>query len=186
MRPKVVLTHWAHPGIIELLSANADVIPNATRGTLPCSEVIARTKDADALMAFMPDGIDSAFLKERPKLRIINTALKDYDSFDVNTYTRHGVWLAIMPDLPTIPTAELTADLPLDLTRHTLGGDGRIHNGYLQDWRPTLYSSGLIRETLGIIGTGAVGHAIAQCLAGFEIDLLYCDPIPLNAGQEKV
>jgi len=185
MKPKVVLTHWVHPEIIELLSASADVIPNTTRETLPRSEVIARAKDADALMAFMPDSIDSAFLEECPKLRVIGAALKGYDNFDVNACTRHGVWLTIVPDLLTIPTAELTIGLLLGLTRHMLEGDRQIRSGHFQGWRPTLYGSGLTGKTLGIIGMGAVGRAIAQRLAGFEMNLLYCDPIPLNAEQEK-
>ena len=169
MKPKVVLTHWVHPEIIELLSASADVIPNTTRETLPRSEVIARAKDADALMAFMPDSIDSAFLEECPKLRVIGAALKGYDNFDVNACTRHGVWLTIVPDLLTIPTAELTIGLLLGLTRHMLEGDRQIRSGHFQGWRPTLYGSGLTGKTLGIIGMGAVGRAIAQRLAGFDI-----------------
>ncbi|MCW3618652.1 hydroxyacid dehydrogenase, partial [Burkholderia cenocepacia] len=122
---------------------------------------------------------------ECPKLRVIGAALKGYDNFDVNACTRHGVWLTIVPDLLTIPTAELTIGLLLGLTRHMLEGDRQIRSGHFQGWRPTLYGSGLTGKTLGIIGMGAVGRAIAQRLAGFEMNLLYCDPIPLNAEQEK-
>ncbi|PKO58932.1 MAG: hydroxyacid dehydrogenase, partial [Betaproteobacteria bacterium HGW-Betaproteobacteria-18] len=54
MKPKVVLTHWVHPEIIELLQGVAEVIPNTSRDTLPREEVLARARDAQAIMVFMP------------------------------------------------------------------------------------------------------------------------------------
>lgn len=185
MKPKVVITHWVHPEIIDLLQAVADVVPNTTRDTLPRAEVLRRAQDADALMAFMPDSIDAAFLDACPKLRIIGAALKGYDNFDVDGCTRRGIWFSIVPDLLTIPTAELTIGLLLGLTRHVLQGDRRIRSGSFQGWRPELYGCGLTGRTLGIIGMGAVGRAIAKRLAGFDMRLVYCDQRPLDADLER-
>jgi phosphonate dehydrogenase len=184
MKPKVILTHWVHPEIIELLQSVAEVVPNKTRDTLPREEVLARAKDADALMAFMPDSIDESFLDACPKLKIIGAALKGYDNFDVGACTRRGIWFSIAPDLLTIPTAELTIGLLLGLTRHLPEGDRRIRGGGFRGWRPELYGTGLTGRTLGIIGMGAVGRAIAKRLAGFDMKLVYCDDIALDAEQE--
>jgi phosphonate dehydrogenase len=184
MKPKVVLTHWVHPEIIELLQSVAEVVPNMTRETLPPEEVLARAKDADALMAFMPDSIDGSFLDACPKLKIIGAALKGYDNFDVDACTRRGVWFSIVPDLLTIPTAELTIGLLLGLTRHLLEGDRRIRSGDFCGWRPELYGIGLTGCTLGIIGMGAVGRAIAKRLSGFDMTLVYCDNVALDAELE--
>jgi phosphonate dehydrogenase len=184
MKPKVVLTHWVHPEIIELLQSVAEVIPNTTRDTLPREEVLARAKDADALMVFMPDSIDQSFLDACPKLRIVGAALKGYDNFDVDACTQRGVWFSIVPDLLTIPTAELTIGLLLGLTRHLQEGDRRIRNGEFRGWRPELYGTGLSSRTLGIIGMGAVGRALAKRLSGFDMKLVYCDNVPLAAEQE--
>ena len=74
-KPKVVLTHWVHPEIIELLREKAEVVANPGRKTLPREVLLERAKDADALMAFMPDCIDEAFLKACPRLKIIAAAL---------------------------------------------------------------------------------------------------------------
>ncbi|MEC4717963.1 phosphonate dehydrogenase [Noviherbaspirillum sp. CPCC 100848] len=185
MKPKVVITHWVHPEIIDLLQTVAQVIPNTTRDTLPRAEVLRRAQDADALMAFMPDSIDAAFLDACPKLRIIGAALKGYDNFDVDGCTRRGIWFSIVPDLLTIPTAELTIGLLLGLTRHVLQGDRRIRSGSFQGWRPELYGCGLTGRTLGIIGMGAVGRAIVKRLAGFDMQLVYCDRRPLDADLER-
>ena len=110
MKPKVVLTHWVHPEIIELLQGVAEVIPNTSRDTLPREEVLARARDAQAIMVFMPDSIDDAFLQACPQLKIVSAALKGYDNFDVAACTRRGIWFSIVPDLLTIPTESYASD----------------------------------------------------------------------------
>jgi phosphonate dehydrogenase len=66
---------------------------------------------------------------------MVGAALKGYDNFDVEACTRRGIWFSIVPDLLTIPTAELTIGLLLGLTRHMLEGDRRIRTGQFQGWR---------------------------------------------------
>lgn len=185
MKPKVVLTHWVHPEIIDYLQSVAEVIPNITYDTLPRAEILDRAKNADALMAFMPDSIDETFLDACPKLKIVGAALKGYDNFDVDACTRRGIWFSIVPDLLTVPTAELTIGLLLGLTRHLIEGDRRIRESGFRGWRPELYGMGLTGRTLGIIGMGAVGRAIAKRLSSFDMQLVYCDNIALTREQEQ-
>jgi phosphonate dehydrogenase len=179
MKPKVVLTHRVHREVIELLSAHAEVIPNSTSGTLARDEILRRAQDAAAIMTFMPDRVDEAFLRACPQLRVVGCALKGYDNYDVEACTRHGVWITNVPDLLTIPTAELTIGLLIGLTRNLLAGDRFVRSGAFNGWRPMLYGSGLTGRTLGLIGMGAVGQAIAARLQGYELNLLYDDPRPL-------
>jgi phosphonate dehydrogenase len=184
-KPIVVITHWVHPEVIDFLSQDYAVIPNLTRETLPRAEILRRAREAQALMAFMPDYIDEAFLEACPNLKVIAAALKGYDNFDVAACTRRGVWLTIVPDLLTIPTAELALALLLGLTRHLREGDRLIRSGQFQGWRPILYGTGLTGKTLGIVGMGSVGKALAQRLAGFEMKLLYTDQKPLASEQAE-
>lgn len=184
-KPKVVLTHWVHPEIVEMLQEKTEVVANPTRKTFTRGELLERASDADALMAFMPDCIDSDFLKACPKLKVIGAALKGYDNFDVKACTERGVWLTIAPDLLTIPTAELTVGLVLAITRNMLEGDRHIRSGQFNGWRPELYGLGLHRRTAGIIGMGFVGKAVAGRLKGFGMELLYADQSPLPLEEEK-
>lgn len=184
-KPKVVLTHWVHPEIVELLQEKADVLVNPDRKTLPREALLERAKEADALMAFMPDCIDEAFLQACPKLKVIGAALKGYDNFDVNACTRHGVWLTIAPDLLTIPTAELTVGLVLAVTRNMLAGDYHVRSGQFRGWRPELYGMGLHRRIAGIVGMGAVGKAVAERLSAFGMTLLYADQASLRIEEEE-
>lgn len=185
MKPKVLLTHWVHPETIAYLQQHAEVIPNTTRDTLPRTEVLARAKDADAIMAFMPDSIDDAFLAACPKLKIVVAALKGYDNFDVDACTRRGIWFSIVPDLLTVPTAELTIGLLLGLTRYIMAGDKFIRSGKFAGWRPELYGTGMAGSTAGIIGMGRVGRAVAKRLSGFDMNILYCDQNGLPSETEQ-
>lgn len=185
MKPKVILTHRVHPEVIELLAEHCEVIPNPSPETLPLDEILQRAKDAEAIMTFMPDRVDEAFLRACPRLRVVGCALKGYDNYDVEACTRHGVWITNVPDLLTIPTAELTIGLLIGLTRNMLAGDRFVRSGQFNGWRPALYGSGLTGKTLGIIGMGAVGQAIAQRLVGYEMRVLYTDPVALPKEKEE-
>ena len=185
MKPKVILTHWVHPETIAYLKPHAEVVPNTGRDTLSRTEILRRARDAEAIMVFMPDRIDEAFLAECPKLRIVGAALKGYDNFDVPACTLRGIWFSIVPDLLTAPTAELTIGLLLGLTRNVLSGDRLIRTGTFAGWRPQLYGTGLTGRTIGIIGMGAVGRAIARRLANFEMQILYTDRVALPDELEQ-
>lgn len=184
MKPKVVITHWVHPEIIELLGNSTTVIANQTKETLPREEIIELTKDARALMVFMPDCIDREFLAACPDLKVIAGALRGYDNFDVAACTEKNIWFTIVPQLLAAPTAELTVGLLINLARRMLEGDELIRSGKFQGWQPQLYSTGLQGQTLGIVGMGQLGKALAQRLTGFEMKLIYCDPIPLKSELE--
>jgi phosphonate dehydrogenase len=181
---KVVISSWVHTDVKVRLTEACTVVPNDTSAALDPAELRRRCRDAHGLMAFMPEHLDDAFLAECPDLRVIACALKGNDNFDVDACTRRGVWLTIVPDLLTAPTAELTIGLMIALGRKVLLGDRLIRRGDFGGWRPILYGRGIDGSTVGLIGTGAIGKAIARRLAGFRTTLLYTDTVPLSLGHE--
>ncbi|WP_107670484.1 phosphonate dehydrogenase [Cyanothece sp. BG0011] len=184
-KPRVIITHWIHPEVIDYLAPHCDLILNQTKETLSRKEVINRSKDAQGLMVFMPDHIDVQFLEACPKLKVISGALRGYDNFDVEACTKRNIWFTIVPDLLVAPTAELTIGLLIILARRMVEGDRLIRSGNFQGWKPQLYSTGLLNKTLGIIGMGKLGKSLAKRLVGFDMTLLYTDTIPLTTQQEK-
>ena len=181
----IVLTHWVHREVIDLLSPHGELVLNQTRDTLSYEALMDRMRHAHAMMAFMPDCVDDAFLKQCPQLKIIGAALKGYDNFDVAACTRHGVWFTIVPDLLTIPTAELAVGLMLALSRNIGPGDRWVRNGHFKGWQPLFYGSQAFGATVGILGMGRVGKTIARMLAGFDAEVIYYDPQPLGSEQEQ-
>ncbi|GBG37269.1 phosphonate dehydrogenase [Mycobacterium montefiorense] len=177
-RQIVVLSHRVHPAVLELLDRTCDVVPNQNEGSLSASELQRRTATADALMVFMPDRIDAQFLDACPRLRVIAAALKGYDNIDVDACTARGIWLTCVEDLLTGPTAELAVGLLIGLARNVIAGDRRVRAGF-PGWRPVLYGRSLIGASIGIVGAGAVGQAVARLLRGFDARLRYSDPQPV-------
>lgn len=183
-RPKVVITHWVHPEVLHLLGEHAQTVVNPTRETLPRDKILQLARDANGLLAFMPDVLDKVFLKACPKLKIVAAALKGYDNFDINEFNQRGIWLTVVPDLLTAPTAELAVALLLALARRLLPGDDFVRSGKFSGWRPQLYGTGLDGKTVGIVGLGNVGRAIAKRLAGFDLQLLYSERAQLDEAIE--
>ena len=182
MKPKTVITQWIHPEILEFLSSFTTVIPNQTKEVLPHGRIIELSRDAQAIMVFMPDSIDDGFLQRCPELKIVSAALKGFDNFDVDACTWNGVWFSIVPDLLTIPTAELAIGLLIGVSRNMCIGDSHIRTGQFNGWRPRFYGRGLNGSTVGIIGMGKVGRAIAEGLSGFGTTVLFADPKPQASG----
>jgi phosphonate dehydrogenase len=175
-RPKVVVTSPVHDSVREALARFAEAEVNPGPEPWPRAELIRRAADADALVAFMTDHIDRAFLEACPRLRAIACALKGADNFDLAACGARGVAVSVVPDLLTAPTAELAVGLLIALGRNVLAGDHRVRSGGFAGWRPVLYGAGLDGATVGIIGLGAVGRAIGVRLAGFGCRLVGHDP----------
>jgi phosphonate dehydrogenase len=184
MKPKIVITSWVHPAVINRLSEHCIVVANETKERLSREEILKRACDADVIMTFMTDSIDEGFIEACPRLRLIACALKGYDNYDVEACTKRGIWITNVPDLLTIPTAELTIGLLIGLTRKILQGDEFVRSGRFEGWRPMLYGAGLTGRTLGFIGMGAVAQAIAARLQGYEMNLNYVDIKPLHPEFE--
>lgn len=184
-RPRVVITHRVHGETLDLLRGTCDVVANETNESWPAEILLDLAADAQALMVFMPDSIDDAFLARCPQLKIIAGALKGYDNFDVSACSRRGVWFTISPDFLSIPTAELALALILGLTRNISPGDRLIRSGEFKGWRPQLYGAGLYGRTIGIIGMGNLGRTLVALLAGFQTRILYADPVALSADDER-
>jgi len=134
---------------------------------------------AEGLMVFMPDTVEAAFLEQCPNLKVIAGALKGYDNFDIDACTESGVLFTNVPDLLTVPTAELAVALLLGVARNCAPGDRYVRSGEFKGWRPIFYGSGLAGKTVGLVGLGAVGRAFARRLGGFDCRLMATDENPV-------
>lgn len=189
---RIVATNKIFPETHKLLAAHGELIANSAPEPWSHEVVLDTCRDADAVLAFMPDRIDTSFIAACPNLKVIGAALKGYDNIDATAAERAGVWVTIVPDLLTVPTAELAIGLMLGLGRHVLAGDRRIRTVGFHGWRPTLYGTGLDGARVGIVGFGRVGQAIAERLLGFRCRVCACDvrphsvPPDLSASVEAI
>jgi len=185
MKPTITLTHWVHPDVLRYLRKHSRVMANSTRESWTPAMLLKNARNADALMVFMPDRVDAKLLNACAKLKVVGAALKGFDNIDVEACSRRNVRVTFVPDLLTKPAAELTVGMMIALGRNMLAGHARVASGRFEGWRPILYGTGLAGETVGILGMGVIGQAIAQRLRGFEIRVLAYDANRMLASRAK-
>lgn len=175
MKPLVTVTNWVHQAVLDRLSAHFEVLANSDREPWPEDTLLQNLSRSDGVITFMPDMIDESLLNHAKKLKMVSCCLKGYDNFDIDACTRHGVLVSILPDLLTVPGAELAIGLMITAGRNVIAGDSYIRRGEFKGWRPRFYGTGLEKSTVGIVGLGAVGRAIAERLKPFGSDVRYWD-----------
>ncbi len=182
----MVVTHWVHPEVAGYLAGFCDpVLPGAGQEVWPRERVAELAAGASGLIVSMADSVDEAFLAGCPRLRVISATLKGYDNFDADACSRHGIWLTILPDLLTGPTAELAAGLVIAIMRRVAEADRDVRVRGFAGWRPRFYGATLRGATTGIVGMGEVGQALAALLAPFGTRVVYHDARPLPAAAAR-
>ncbi|NKC31083.1 NAD(P)-dependent oxidoreductase [Falsiroseomonas selenitidurans] len=170
--PRILVTQPLYGRVLQRLTDFATVEMNPGPEPWAAAELRARAAEADGLLTFMTDHLDEAFLAACPRLRMIGCALKGADNFDLDACRRRGVAVSVVPDLLTAPTAELAVGLLIGLGRNLRAGDALVRGGGFAGWRPILYGAGLDGATVGLLGFGRVGQAVAARLQGFGCRLV--------------
>jgi phosphonate dehydrogenase len=174
MSASILVTHSIFSETAEILRA-VGTVHAPTGESFRDRELNKALAAAAAVMVFMPDHVDEGFLTAAPLLSIVAAALKGYDNIDVDACTRRGVWVSIVPDLLTVPTAELAIALLIGLARHLRDADRYVRSGEFRGWTPRFYGASIEESTVGLVGMGAIGSAVAKRLIGFGCRLLYCE-----------
>jgi glyoxylate reductase len=142
-------------------------------------ELIAAARDADGLLSMLTDKIGEALLVACPRLRIVANCAVGYDNLDLAAGERHGVWMTNTPNVLTETTADLTFALLLAAARRLGEAERFFREGRYQGWGPLLFLGSEVNgRTLGIIGMGRIGRAVAARAAGFSMRVLFASRTP--------
>ncbi len=129
---------------------------------------------ADAVITTLAERVDETLLAHATRLKIVANFAVGYNNIDVAAATRRGIVVTNTPDVLTDATADLTWALLLAVARRAVEGDRWIRTGHWPGWTPTqLLGSDVTGKTLGIVGMGRIGQAVAQRAAGFRMPILY-------------
>ena len=147
--------------------------------------------DKQGLLCLLTDRIDAEVLANAPLLKVISVCAVGYNSVDVKEATRRGILVTNTPGVLSETTADLAWALLLAAARRIPEGDRMVRSGRFVGWSPSLLLGHDIHgKTLGIVGMGDIGTAVARRAAGFGMRILYHNrnPSPLAAevGAEMV
>ena len=181
--PKVLVSDPLAEAGIAKLRAVADIEVDVKLGLKP-DELIAIIGEYDGLAVRSETKVTADILAAANKLQIIGRAGVGVDNIDVKAATQKGVVVVNSPDGNTLAAAELTVGLMLAVARKIPQGDATMKAG---KWdRKKFVGSELYGKTVGIIGLGKIGYAVAQRLRGFEVELIAYNPFVSEAETRRL
>jgi glyoxylate reductase len=155
------------------------------RGSLSRAALLAEIAGADALISLLDVRVDEELLSRAPQLRVVANCAVGFDNVDLAAATRRGVVVTNTPDVLTSATADFTFALLLGAARRLAEGDALVRGGGWRGWSlDLLVGADVGGRTLGIVGLGRIGCAVARRARGFAMPILYAGPRPVAAAGE--
>ncbi len=187
-KPKVYVTRIIpEPGLQILREAGLEIDLHESKEWPPSrEELIEHIKDKDGILCLLTDKIDAEVMDAAPNLKVISTYSVGFDHIDVEAATKRGIYVTHTPGVLTDAVAEFTVGLLLAITRRILEADKVIREGkWDKPWNPFFLTGPELKgKTLGIVGLGRIGYAVAKKVQGFEMKIIYYD-IRRNEKAEK-
>ncbi|ANU14133.1 D-3-phosphoglycerate dehydrogenase [Planococcus halocryophilus Or1] len=140
----------------------------------PREKLLEEAKEAHALWTMLSDRVDSEVFEAAPNLKIVSNLAVGYNNIDLEAAHKHGVTVTNTPEVLTESTADLTFALLLATARRVIEAEKTVRSGKWQSWTPMgMTGQNVGGATLGIIGMGRIGEAVARRAKGFGMDILY-------------
>jgi len=185
-KSKVYCSHSLFEPVRKLLEEHFEV--EYWKGTErpPRGEVLKRVADAEALICLLTEKINEELLAAGPKLRIVANVAVGFDNVDVAACTRRKVLVTNTPGVLDETTADFAWLLLMAVGRRLLEGDQLARSGTWKGWNlDQLCGADVWGKTLGILGLGRIGRAVARRARGFNIRIIYNDTVRAPAEVEK-
>jgi len=190
LKPKIFITRKIPDQAFQLLKKSFDVTGNPENRSLASKEIAAHIKDVQGLYCFLSDRIDREIIGSGPALKAIANYAVGYNNIDSEAAAARGIIVTNTPDVLTETTADLAWALMLSVARHVAAGDRFVRKERFVFWDPFGFLGlDIYGVTLGIIGFGRLGQAVAARALGFGMKILYTDPQsppPLFTHQEAI
>lgn len=185
-RPRIFVTRRIPEAGLTRLRAGFDVVVNPDDRPLTKEELHRGIADADAVIGLLTDRIDAAFFDAAPNLKGYANYAVGYDNIDVAEATRRGIPVSNTPDVLTMATAELAWSLLFAVARRVVETDAVMRSGAWTGWGPLQFiGADVSGRTLGIVGAGRIGTAMARMSSGFGMRVLYTSSSSRNEELER-
>lgn len=177
MKPIVYVTRTIPEAAINLLKNYCEVIYRDNVYPPSKEEIIENVKNVDAVYCTLNERMDKEVMDSSPRLKVIGTMSVGVDHIDIDYATKRGVYVVHTPGVLTETTADLAFGLMLATARRIVEGDRMIREGrWKLAWAPTMMLGyDVYGKTLGIIGLGRIGAALARRAKGFNMKIYYYD-----------
>jgi len=178
-RPEVYVTRVLPSPGLEILERHCAVEVNRDEDAPTKADLIRKLAQRDGLLCLLTDKIDREVMDAAPNLSVISSYSVGYDHIDVAEATKRGIYVAYTPGVLTDATADFAWALIMSVARRVAEADRYVRGGKWKiAWSPTILLGGAVYgKTLGILGLGRIGSALAKRAMGFDMKVLYYDEV---------
>lgn len=184
MLGNVLITKPVFPEAMEFLKSQVAIDANLDDRVLPREELIARLMGKQGAVTLLTDIMDRSVLESLPEIRIISNIAVGFNNIDIENASRLGILVTNTPGVLTETTADFAWTLLMAAARRVVEGDTFARSGQWKAWGlQMLLGNDVFGKTLGIIGFGRIGQAVARRAMGFSMRIQYFDtqPVPPEA-----
>jgi glyoxylate reductase len=146
----------------------------------PKKVIIEKARNVDALVSLLSDKIDSEVFDAATKLKIVAQLAVGFDNIDVQEATKRGIYVTNTPEVLTDTTADFAWALLMAVARRVVEADKYVRTGQWKvGWHPSMMQGrDVYNATIGIVGAGRIGYAVAKRATGFDMRILFYDVVP--------
>jgi glyoxylate reductase len=183
---KVYVTRKIPREGLDLLEGYAEV--KVWEGELPPPRdvLLEEVQAVDGLLCLLTDRIDKDIFTAAKNLKVVSNYAVGFDNIDLAEASRRGIVVTNTPDVLTETTADLAFSLMMAAGRNIVTADRYVRDGLWRTWDPLLLLGRDINgATLGLIGMGRIGQAMACRAAGFDMRILYFNEFPVDEVEKK-
>lgn len=178
-KPSVFVTRMIPKEGIELLNETCDVEVNPEDRPLTRAELLEKVRGRQGVIGLLTDRIDGEFFEAAEGIKGYANYAVGFDNIDIPAATRRKVPVSNTPDVLTDATAEMAWALLFAVARRVVESDRAMRSGAWTGWEPLQFIGGDVTgRTLGILGAGRIGTAMAMMSKGFRMKVLYTDSSP--------
>src|SRR6202171_6072924 len=185
-RPKVLATRPLFPAAQKILNANCDVDYWTQPERISKEELFRRAADKDALVCLLTERVDAELLQAAPKLRIAANVAVGFDNINLADCTKRGVAATNTPGVLDETTADFAWTLLMAVARRLGEGEALARSGAWKGWDlDQLVGTDVWGKTIGLVGFGRIGRAVARRAGGFQMKVIYHDAVRVPLDVER-
>jgi glyoxylate reductase len=186
MYGRVFVTRPAFDEAVELLNRNTKLTLNNEDRVLSKTELIGHLRDAEGVLSLLTDIIDREVLEAAPRLKVVANFAVGYNNIDLEAATRLGIVVTNTPGVLTETTADFAWALLMAVARRVVEADRFVREKKFKVWGPKMFlGHDIFGKTLGIVGLGRIGQAVARRAAGFSMKIVFHDSQPVGKDTVK-
>ena len=187
VKPKVYITRRIAQEALDMIAPVTEMEMWPQETPPPYDALLKKVPDVEGLLALLTDKIDAGLMEAAPKLKVISNLAVGYDNIDIPEATRRGIVVGNTPGVLTETTADFAFALLMAAARRVVEADGFTRKRLWKTWGPmVLLGQDIHHATMGIVGLGRIGVEIAKRAKGFDMEVLYYDPLRRSEVEKEL